>query len=241
MTNLLLFVEGRDDVHTISRLLNEHGLTQLRNSNKESVSISPLKLCFDGLPLDIMSVGDVGEVIEKFGITLKHSSVRSKAVGLILDFDGPTKTQTNNRHEAVRNVIVRLQNERHRWELPDNFTVLTDGGFIAEPADEDTPRIGVWLMPNNRERGMLETFLQGLIPESLSDLLDHARHSTDTAKKKHQAPFKPVHQDKAVVHTFLAWMDEPGHPFGQSFQNGSFDAQSAPACLFIEWVKKLFS
>jgi len=95
-------------------------------------------------------------------------------------------------------------------------------------------------MPNNRDRGMLETFLQRLIPKSRLSLLEHAQHSADTAKKVHGAPFNAVHRDKAVVHTFLAWMDEPGHPFGQSFQNGSFDSTADLACSFVAWVKRLF-
>jgi len=237
MENLLL-VEGRDDVHVVSKLLDKHGLTCLRNEKDKG--ISPLKLFLDDIPLNVDPVGDADGVIERFETTLKHSSSLPRAVGLILDFDAPNETQANNRNESVRNVIVRLQNEECRWNLPDNFTVLCDEGFIAESASETTPRIGTWFMPNNRDRGMLETFLQGLIPESRLNLLDHARHSTKRAKEEYQAPFKLVHQDKAVVHTFLAWMDEPGHPFGTSFQNGSFDAESAPACLFVEWVKKLF-
>ena len=237
MEDLLLLVEGQDDVHVVGRLLEKHGLTRLQNPKDHSVH--PLKLLFDNLKLHIIPVGNVDGVVEQFETTLKLG-IRPRAVGLILDFDPPSETQANNRHETLRNMIAGIQNKECRWDLPENFTVLVDGGFIAEPADTDTPRVGIWFMPDNRNRGMLETFLQELIPKSQSGLLDHARHSTDTAKMEHQAPFKPVHRDKAVVHTFLAWMDEPGHPFGQSFQNGSFDVQSAPAGLFVEWIKQLF-
>ena len=238
MTDLLLLVEGQDDVHVVSRLLERHSLTRLKNPNDRNVN--PLRLLFGDIPLDIKPVKNIDKAVKQFETTLKFVGVRPKAVGLILDFDPPSETQANNRHETLRNMIAGIQNKECRWDLPENFTVLVDGGFIEEPVDADTPRVGIWFMPDNRNRGMLETFLQELIPKSQSGLLDHARHSTDTAKEKHQAPFKPVHRDKAVVHTFLAWMDEPGHPFGQSFQNGSFDAQSAPAGLFVEWVKKLF-
>ena len=237
MDNLLLLVEGRDDVYVVSRLLEKHNLTRLRDL--KDTGIHPRKLFWGDTPLDIVPVSEDGGVIEKFETILQYGRECPRVVGLILDFDGPTKTQANNRHEAVRNAIIRLQNNGCQWDLLNGF-VLSEAGFIAEPVNSDTPRIGVWLMPNNRDRGMLETFLQGLIPESRFDLLDHARSSTDTANKQHQAPFKPTHQEKAVVHTFLAWMDEPGYPFGQSFQNNSFDAKTVLACLFVEWVKKLF-
>ena len=237
MENLLL-VEGLDDIHAISQLLNTHGLTRLRDSKDRS--IHPLKLFFEDRPLNIDHVANEDDVVAKFESILEFANRCPKVVGLVLDFDAPTETQANNRDVGVMEAIRRLQDKGCRWNLPNKFTVLSDTGFIADPTGVDTPRIGVWLMPNNRDRGMLETFLQGLISESRSDLLDYARRSTDTAKEKYQAPFLPVHRDKAVVHTFLAWMDKPGRPFGISFQNGSFDAKSASAYQFVEWMKTLF-
>ena len=240
MENLLL-VEGPADIHVISRLLEKRDLTKLRDENDKSAR--PLKLFLCARPLDIMHVADKGNVVSNFETTLKFANQpHYKTVGLVLDFDAPNETQANNRDVAMRDAILRLQKSGFRWRLPDDFTVLSDTneGFIAEPANEDTPRIGVWLMPDNHNRGMLETFLQRLIPEERSKLLEHARHSTDKAKDEYAAPFKPVHREKAVVHTFLAWMDEPGYPFGTSFRNGSFDAKSALANKFVEWMQKLF-
>ncbi len=237
MDNLLL-VEGPDDVHVVSQLLNTHGLTSLRNDKDKGVN--PLKLFIGDSPLDIVPVTDADEMIGRFEAALELASVRPKAVGLILDFDAPNELQANNRDIAVQNSIRKLQENGCRWNLPKDFTVLASEGFVADSADEDTPRIGVWLMPNNQGRGMLETFLQQLIPSERSGLLDHARQSTDTAKEDYQAPFLPVHRDKAVVHTFLAWMDKPGRPFGVSFQNGSFDANAPLAQSFIGWMQRLF-
>jgi len=159
MENLLL-VEGLDDVHVISQLLNAHGLTRLRDSKDKS--IRPLKLFFEGRPLNIDHVADEDEIVTKFETVLEFTNRRPKVIGLIFDFDAPTETQANNRDVAVRETIRRLQNNSCRWNLPEGFTVLSDTGFIAEPTDEDTPRTGVWLVPNNRNRGMLEAFLQEL-------------------------------------------------------------------------------
>ena len=237
MKNLLL-VEGKDDVYAVSELLRKRGLTQLRVPGDKA--IRPLKLLFGRIPLDIMPMDDAARVIGKFRATLKNESNPLKAIGLILDFDAPNEEQANERDNAVRNEIVHLQKKRRRWHLEEDFKIISPKGFIAEPVDVDTPRVGAWLMPDNQNRGMLETFLQRLIPEKQSKLLEHSQNSTDKAKNEYAAPFKPVHQEKAVVHTFLAWMDEPGAPFGTSFQNGSFDAKSALANKFVEWMQKLF-
>lgn len=238
MNNLLL-VEGPDDVHVVSQLLNEHGLTRLRNDRDRG--IKPLKLLFDATPLNIIHVADIDDMIGQFETTLTFGSDRSNVVGLILDFDAPSGQQANNRDAAICDAILRLQGKGNHWTLPDSFdTVLMPDGFIAEPSDQDTPRIGVWLMPNNQDRGMLETFLQQLIPTNRADLLKHAQSVTRTAKKDHSAPFKDVHRDKAIIHTFLAWMDEPGKPFGISFQNRSFDANADLANRFVGWLKRLY-
>jgi hypothetical protein len=87
---------------------------------------------------------------------------------------------------------------------------------------------------------MLETFLQHLIPESQRKLLGYADTVTEKAKKDYAAPYKDCHKDKAVIHTFLSWMDEPGKPFGISFKDKSFDANSPAALEFIKWIKELF-
>ncbi|MGL4595696.1 MAG: DUF3226 domain-containing protein [Thermoguttaceae bacterium] len=237
MANILI-VEGPDDVHVISRLLQYCGSTELRNANDKS--IEPLKLLFQTRPLDISHVADKGNVLNGFEKALKFESKPCKAIGVVLDFDAPNEEQANNIDISVRDVIARLQVNGCRWNLPDDFDVLSEQGFIAEPADDDTPRIGVWLMPNNKDRGMLETFLHQLIPAEKLVLFSHAKQSTDVAKKEFNAPFKAVHLDKAMIHTFLAWMDEPGKPFGISFQNGSFDAKAPLAQLFCEWIKRLF-
>lgn len=97
-------------------------------------------------------------MIAKFETVLEFGSTRPKAVGLILDFDAPNETQANNRHIAVRDAIERLQSKGIRWNLSEGFSVLSDTGFIAEPIDTDTPRIGVWFMPNNHTEACWKRF-----------------------------------------------------------------------------------
>jgi hypothetical protein len=239
-----LLVEGSDDIHVISELLRQHNLTILRNENDKS--IAPLKLNFtiNSSPkeLDIESETGIENIIKKFRSLITFETNELDAIGIILDFDSPNEEQSNERNVAVESAINALNNS-NKWDIPDKLSILRPSGFIAEPCSnlENVPKIGVWLMPDNQQRGMLETFLQRLIPEPRQKLLDYASEVTDKAKKDYEAPYKDCHKDKAVVHTFLSWMDEPGKPFGVSFKNNSFDANSQLALKFIEWVKKLFS
>jgi hypothetical protein len=240
--NNLLLVEGQDDLHVISALLKQHNLTDLRD--RDDRSIAPLKLKFlrevEPKNLDIEHVGGIVGVLEKFPSLIISGTYKFDAIGIIIDFDPPNIEQSNNRDVAVRDVINDL-NKKNRWNISQDFSILEPSGFIAEPCStlEDVPRIGVWFMPDNKERGMLETFLEHLIPEQRQNLFDYAREVTDNAKN-YAAPYKDCHKSKAIIHTFLSWMDEPGKPFGTSFDNKSFDANSKLALKFIEWIKKLF-
>ncbi|MDR2706939.1 MAG: hypothetical protein LBC02_14265 [Planctomycetaceae bacterium] len=245
-----LLVEGSDDIHVVSELLNQHKLTSLRNEKDKS--INPLKLNVEinslSKELDIESETGIVNILEKFESLINVDTNELDAIGVILDFDSSNDEQSNNRNIAVETAINAINKNNsdknsNKWNIPNNFSILNQSGFIANPNSnlKNVPKIGVWLMPDNQHRGMLETFLQHLVPESQQKLLDYASAVTDKAKKNYAASYKDCHKDKAIVHTFLSWMDEPGKPFGISFKNKSFDANSPLALKFIEWIKELFS
>ena len=76
-------------------------------------------------------------------------------------------------------------------------------GTIIEGV-EDLPRLGFWLMPNNVAPGMLEDFCRQLAPD---DAIAFAE-LCDRIKRKIICNLQSVHQSKAVVHTYLACVDE---------------------------------
>ena len=74
------------------------------------------------------------------------------------------------------------------------------------------PRLGIWIMPNNQTSGILEDFLRFLVPQP-NILFDHAKASV-AAIPEGERRFKQLTEPKAVVHTWLAWQEDPGLPFG---------------------------
>ncbi|MDR1483783.1 MAG: hypothetical protein LBT09_03065 [Planctomycetaceae bacterium] len=244
-----LLVEGSDDIHVISELLNQHKLIRLRDDKDKSTVPLKLNCKIDSLSkeLDIESVTGIDNILEKFEFLVNSSTKNLDAIGIILDsgspnFDSPDEEHGNNRNVAVESAINVLNNS-NKWSIPNNFSILSSSGFIAKPRSnvENVPKIGVWLMPDNQHRGMLETFWHYLVPKSQQKLLDYASAATDKAKKNYAVRYKDCHKDKAVIHTFLSLTDEPDKPFGISFENKSFDANLPLALNFIEWVKELFS
>src|ERR1039457_5616056 len=94
--------------------------------------------------------------------------------------------------------------------LPDD---LPHEGLII--ANTDGRRFGVWIMPDNRTDGMLETFMQWLVPTEHEALWRFVREATEQAQA-HGAAYTPAHSDKAQIHALLAWMDPPGESLDAS-------------------------
>jgi hypothetical protein len=112
-------------------------------------------------------------------------------------------------------------------------------GFVA-PLTGSTKRLGVWMMPDNAARGMMETFLLALRPASNAPLLAHAEGAVDAARQSHGAPFSAAHRDKAIIHTWLAWQDPPGRQMHDAVKQAMLDATLPYAGPFTAWFKQLY-
>jgi hypothetical protein len=99
-------------------------------------------------------------------------------------------------------------------------------------------RIGVWLMPNNEVGGMLEDFLEYLVPPTdqiwpeSSAFVDNLQSSANR--------YKDVHLTKARIHAWLAVQDSPGSPMGQAITKKSFNADGEICDRFLNWIERLF-
>ena len=69
-------------------------------------------------------------------------------------------------------------------------------------------------MPDNRVPGILEDFLRFLVPDG-DPLFIHVEKSLNAIPFAHRR-FNELRKPKAMIHTWLAWQEEPGRPFGQA-------------------------
>ena len=132
----------------------------------------------------------------------------------------------------------------HRWETlrgilinagyapPD---IIDPGGLVLE---RDGLRVGVWIMPDNASEGMLEDFVASMIGDD--DPLFIRAESCVDAIPGLDRKFSDNHRLKAIVHTWLAWQEEPGKPFGVAIKNKSLDATSTAAKSLLAWLIRLF-
>jgi hypothetical protein len=114
---------------------------------------------------------------------------------------------------------------------------LPSDGLIETNADG--LKLGVWLMPDNQSRGMLETFLMYLAPQDNDAVLRYAAEACRTAKEM-GAPFKEAQTTKAEIHTWLAWQDEPGRQLHQAVKERLLNPNAPYARPFLNWFRKLF-
>lgn len=153
-------------------------------------------------------------------------SGKPRVLGLLIDAD----SSSQNSWASVRNLL-----RKYKYSAPEEPASC---GTILEPP-HGYPKVGVWILPDNRQDGMLEDLLRDMMkPTAWDYILDVVTR----ARSDGMADFKPVHQSKAVVHTYLAWQDEPGKPFGQSITANKLNPDaSETAKRLLEWLKTLFA
>lgn len=165
--------------------------------------------------------GGVTEACRRFAASL--AAERPTRLGLLVDRDG-----TPDRWNSVRGILVKQGIDVPHQPPASGVRIETSWG-----------RVGVWLMPDNVSAGDLETFLEGLLPQPPPATWTHAETATQEAKRL-GAPFKDPHARKARFHTWLAWNDPPGHPYGTAIQTGALGFKSVAADAFVEWFEWLF-
>ena len=191
-----LLVEGKTDKRVIPYLIEANGVKWER-CGEHVVHIDPR--------------GGFQELAKPGVIAAELRATGLKALGVVLDAN-------SNAPRRWKQIKTHIDGEFER--LPDQMPRA--GLDVIHPQG---PRFGVWIMPDNHFAGMLEDFLIGLIPDDSKDVFELARRCTKEAATN-GAPFKPSHQTKAEVHTWLAWQDEPGKQLHQAVEHGIFDPQA---------------
>jgi hypothetical protein len=187
-----------------------------------------------------MAVCAVHQVPETFGVyectgdsaaikranALISQPIPPVALGIVLDADGP------NLIGRWRQVVKKLSHYEYVFPaLPDK------NGTIIVSENSRLPRLGIWLMPDNCVDGMLEDLCCEMISESA---LSAAISAVETASAAGVTTFKPPHLSKAILHTYLAWQDEPGQPIGKAISRQALIPHTPTSIRFTEWLRLLF-
>ena len=91
-------------------------------------------------------------------------------------------------------------------------------------------------MPNNQSPGILEDFLAFLVPSND----DQWQHAQSCVKSITSPAFKSQDRSKAVIHTWLAWREKPGLPFGTAITARYLDPDVPEVDELAGWLQHLF-
>lgn len=225
----VILVEGMDDLHAIAGFFNRLELTEFVARKKQSLS---LRWFNGGNKIDIVSSGGIDET-KDLSRTLADIEMLDDCTALALVVDADVSLE--NRWRSVQATLRAIGHEPPDSPEPRG-TVLTSESAVI-------PRIGVWIMPDNRQAGMLETFLGMCVPKGDNNpIWRRALAQTDLVFAEIAEPerFKNVHLDKARIHSYLAWTEPPGLSLGQAVLKNTLDSKSEQAGVFLNWLRVVF-
>jgi hypothetical protein len=213
----LLLVEGRNDCNAIFQLV---------------------RLTSNAMPaFGIFDCENDEGVLQQLGARLVQPNPRQRVLGMVLDADIDGSTAEN----AISRRWAQLRDRiGTNYDLPDAFP---ETGLIVEPRPDrqalgTLPRIGAWLMPNNKALGMFEDLL-------LESLGEHEKNYTAKvvrqAKTDQVAAFHESHLSKSVIRTYMAWQEPPDIQYlGLAIRAGQFPNIEAACAHFLDWLGRLF-
>lgn len=183
----------------------EHEYKLLVEGNDEKQFLKSLFKKLD-LPInfDIIDCNSIANVKVELRIRLKSSN-NTKVLGVIIDADN----NLDSAWQSMRDILVRSKKYTPPEELPLN-------GLVLHPNDDSDVIVGVWIMPNNCERGMLEDFLAKNIPND-DKLMPYVDKAMTEIEEQGINEYKAVHKPKARIHNWLAWQEPPGCPMGSCY------------------------
>jgi hypothetical protein len=175
--------------------------------------------------VQVKSHGGIDNLLEFNNIKSEAAVPGRRAVGIVVD----ANDHFDSRWARVRQCCLGIT-----ADFPET---IPSEGLIHRNARG--LRIGVWIMPDNQSRGMLETFLSHLIDPADATLWAFAQESC-ARSRDHGASYTDPHRDKANIHTYLAWRDPPGMQLHVSVFAKALDARLPLADRFAKWFIDLY-
>lgn len=208
----VLLVEGVQDKRVIPELIEANGI-EWELQNHPIVYIDDKS----GGYLNLVDPDAIAVQLKRSGLSI---------LGIMIDADDDPSA----RWQSIKNAMSKT--------VPDFPTVLPEEGLIH--VLPDGIRLGIWMMPDNKMRGMLETFLACLIPSDNEPLWQFAQEAVQEARVK-GAELTEQKLDKANIYTWLAWQKSPGRQLHQAVMERILDPKHPNAQKFVTWFKTLYN
>ncbi len=169
---------------------------------------------------DLVDCEGIENLISQIPVRLR---LGVESLGIIVDAD----TNLDGRRTSIKNILIQFGFSVPP-QFPEEGISKTTNGNI---------NVSIWIMPNNKVKGMLEDFLEFLIPVG-DKLLPIAESTLNEIETKSLNRYKETYKSKALLHTWLAWQEDPGTPFGQAITKRYLIKEGTEVKDFISWLKE---
>ena len=183
-----------------------------------------------GIPdtVSVVNCKGIEKLLRLLPVKLMESNLGT--LGVVVDAD----LSSVDRWSSIAHILRKLG----YTDIPTNPDA--SGTIITTPPQDKivAGRVGIWLMPDNKSPGMLEDFLNALVPAG-STLFRHVVASVEAIPPR-DILFPESAKPKALLHTWLAWQREPGKPPGQAIAAKYLNPASTGADAFLAWYNRLY-
>lgn len=219
----LLIVEGTDDRYFINQILLRYGFRKSLQADQKDFIVDRA-----GDPeenaIRIHECNGFKNISRALKMELQPETLDGVAITADMDLHG------DRRWDSLRRTLAT----QHYSDLPPE---LPHQGLIHSQAE--MPSLGVWLMPDNTSEGMMETFA-GLVPAEDACWV-HARGTVASLPETARRFDVDRCLDKASLHTWLAWQEEPGCRTRVAVARNLLRTDTAPAVSLIGWIERWLS
>ena len=167
----------------------------------------------------ILDKGSIDQLLSSIGPEIKVSG--RQAVAILADANDNVTT----RWDAVRGQLSKAGIRSPT--SPDSAGTIIDG----------TPRVGIWLMPDNRSSGELEDFVVKMIPvgDQVWPLSRRYIEGIPEAERK----FSEKKKRRAQLYAWLAAREDP-RLMGLAIRAHDLEVDGDLSQKFVAWLQKLF-
>tara|TARA_R110002167_G_C12663580_1_gene650149 strand:+ start:1282 stop:1908 length:627 start_codon:yes stop_codon:yes gene_type:complete len=172
---------------------------------------------------DVIDCEGITKLYDQLPVRFKQAQVDT--IGLIIDADSEIK----DRWKSI-STLLSLQGFKIPEEIPIEGLILKDNSEF---------KIGVWIMPNNNENGMLEDFISFLVPKE-DKILPIVNETLTNIESKGLNQYSLIHKSKATIHSWLSLQSDPGTPMGLGITKRYLTTDEETCLKLVNWLKELY-
>ena len=155
-------------------------------------------------------------------ISAEYKAPGRAVLGILVDAD-------NSQSKVWKRIIEKLRTCTGMNEFPEQPPI---GGYVTT----GNPRVGIWIMPNNNDRGAVENFIANMIPNTNQKWIKTQRFIDDITASDFEANIRD--RMKAQIGVWLAILRQP-RSVRTAIEVGNLRVNTELAKRFVGWLKRL--